>query len=222
MLARIRINVPDRPGSLGGVASAIGAAAGDIVKVDVLATESGRALDDVFVAVRGYEHAVRVCDHLAAVPGVSVVGVQHPAPPVAGHADLELLRQVLADRERGLRTLVDSAPGAVGADWGAIVSYAPEGDPGEVLAVSPGCPGADRVRLRSAMKLAAVRVTPSEGEEPYGGAALVPLGDRVALVLVREDGPDFHQSELWRLGQIGEMVALIVGTSEGELVVPEA
>ncbi len=56
MLSRIRISVPDAPGSLGRVTTAIGAAGGDIAKVDVLESAAGRALDDVFVNVRDDGH----------------------------------------------------------------------------------------------------------------------------------------------------------------------
>ena len=207
MLARIRISVPDRPGTLGAVASAIGGAGADIVKVDVLQSESARALDDVFVSVRDPEHLVAVSQTLGAVPGVTVEGTQHPAPPVTGHADLELLAQVLARPERGGQTLVDGAPGALGADWGALVAYRDDGTPGEVVAASPGCPGPDHIRLTVPLRLASVRMWPPGADEPYGGVALVPLGDHLGLVLVRNDGPPFHASELWRLGQIGQIAA---------------
>jgi hypothetical protein len=213
VLARVRIIVPDRPGSLGRVASAIGVAGADIVKVDVLDSESGRAVDDVFVQVRDRRHLDAVRDGLASVLGISVVGVQHPAPPVGGHADLELLRQVVGNRSRGLRTFLDGAPGAFGADWAAIVSFDEQGEPDRVVATSVSCPGADRVVLRSALRLGAVRMTPPGATEPYGGTALVPLDGRSAMVLVRQDGPDFHRDELWRLDQVVALVGTLTDTS---------
>src|SRR3954449_10054197 len=91
VLARIRLRVPDRPGSLGRVASAIGAASGDIAGVDVLDSEAGQALDDVVVRARDAAPLQRVLDELALVPGVSVEGVHSPEPPGAGHADLQLV-----------------------------------------------------------------------------------------------------------------------------------
>lgn len=211
MLARIRISVLDRPGMLGKVASAIGTAGGNIHRVDVLDTESGRATDDVFIDVREAEHLHRVSQELAIVPGVVVCGIQHPAPPSAGHADLELIGQVFAQPDRALQTLVDGAPGALGADWAALVLYGEDGDPKDVIAVSPNCPGADHVTLRSALRLTSISMTPPAVPFPYGGTALVPLGRHpLGLVLVREAGPEFHRSELWRLGQIGDIVAMAV------------
>jgi hypothetical protein len=212
MLARVRISVPDRPGSLGAVTSAIGATAADIVEIDVLESEAGRALDDVFLQVRDPAHLNSVRDRLNAMPGVSVTGVQYPAPPVTGHADLELIDQVLSRPERGLRTLVDGAPHALGGDWAALLEYGPDG--GEVVAVpaiSVQGPPPDQVVVTSPSRLASIRLTPPGSAHSYGGAALVPIGSGpMALVLVRVDGPEFHRSELWRLGSVGQIVGTVL------------
>jgi hypothetical protein len=211
VLARVRISVPDRPGSLGAVTSTIGLTGADIVKLDVLENEAGRALDDVFVNVRDPAHLAVVRSHLESLTGVFVSGVQHPAPPVTGHADLELLDQVLARPERGLRTLVDGAPHAFGADWCALVEYGPDGEPGPAIAVSLHSPGPDHVVVRSPLRLAPIRMTPPGAGEPYGGTALVPIGaGPVALVMVRAGGPEFHRSELWRLGQVGQIIGTVL------------
>ena len=213
MLARLRISVPDLPGSLGKVASAIGLAAADIVKVDVLESEAGRALDDVFVEVRDPAQVERVRDHLLRVSGVRVTGVQVGVPPAGGHTDLELVAQVMEAPDRGVRTLVDGAPGALGADWAAVLGFDEHGAPGPVVALSPGAPGEDHVVVVAPRRLAALRMTPPGADEPYGGTALLPLGHApLGLVLVRETGPEFHRTELWRLEQLGKVLgaALVV------------
>jgi len=46
-LFRLSISLPDRPGSLGLLASAIGAAGGDIRGLVVLKSEDGRGYDDI-------------------------------------------------------------------------------------------------------------------------------------------------------------------------------
>jgi ACT domain-containing protein len=211
VLARVRISVPDRPGSLGTVTSAIGGAGADIVQLGVLESESGRALDDVFVTVRDPAHLSAVRDRLESLPGVSVIGVQHPAPPTTGHADLELLDQVLSRPDRGLQTLVDGAPHAFGGDWCALVEYGGDGAMSGVVATSVGCPGADHVVVRSPLRLAPIRMTPPNRSTPYGGTALVPIGaGSTGLVIVRADGPEFHRSELWRLGQVGQIIGTVL------------
>jgi hypothetical protein len=209
LLARVRLSVPDRPGSLGTVTSAIGAAGADIVKIDVLESESGRALDDVFVTVRDAAHLAAVVSRLEAVVGVKVSGTQQPAPPVTGHADLELIDHVLSAPQRALQILVDGGPHAFGADWAAIVEYA-AGEFSGVVAVSTQAPEPGRIKLTSPLRLASVRVLGAD-TQPYGGAALVPLGSGpLALLLVRTDGPEFHRSELWRVGQVGQIVGTVL------------
>ena len=211
MLARVRISLPDRPGGLGLITSAIGAAAANIVKIDVLESESGRALDDVFVTVRDPTHLAVVGARLQAVQGLNVMGVQHPAPPVTGHADLELLGQVLSRPERGLQTMVDGAPHAFGADWAVVVEYDPGGMFGKVLMTSPSCPGPDHVVLTGPLRLASIQIRPPGATEPYGGSALVPVGSGpIGLVLVRTEGPQFHGSELWRVGMVGQIIGTVL------------
>jgi hypothetical protein len=211
MLARIRLSVPDRPGSLGTVTSAIGAAGADIVKIDVLESESGRALDDVFVVVRDVGHLDTVRARLDGMASIIVTGLQYPAPPVTGHAELELVDQVLSRPERGLQTLVDGAPHAFGADWAALIEYGPDATMLGVLVSSVNSPGPDKVVVTSPSRLASIRIVPPGAAEPYGGAALVPIGSGpLALVLIREAGPEFHRSELWRVGQVGQIIGTVL------------
>jgi ACT domain-containing protein len=47
----VRIALPDRPGALGLVASRIGAVGGDIVAINILEREGGRAVDEFVVEV---------------------------------------------------------------------------------------------------------------------------------------------------------------------------
>ncbi len=210
VLARVRVSVPDRPGTLGLVASAVGLAGADIVGVDVLESESGRAVDDLFIDVRDAAHLDRVSDHLHGVAGVTVQGRQAPAPPATRHTDLELIAHVLASPQRALRTLVDGAPAALGADWAAIVAFRPGSADIEVVGTSARCPGPEAVQVTTGPRLASVTMSHPSGV-PFGGAAVVPLGRKpLALALVREDGPQFHWSELWRLGQVGSIVATVV------------
>ena len=47
----VRISLPDRPGALGLVASRIGAVGGDIVAINILEREDGRAVDEFVVEI---------------------------------------------------------------------------------------------------------------------------------------------------------------------------
>ncbi len=52
-LFKLEVSLPDRPGSLGAVASAIGFAGGDIRGLQVLKNEDGRGFDEIMVAIPG-------------------------------------------------------------------------------------------------------------------------------------------------------------------------
>lgn len=73
-LFKLHISLPDRPGSLGLLASAIGAAGADIRALVVLKSEDGRGFDEVTVAVPGTDPSDLV-DVLGSIGGVEVISV---------------------------------------------------------------------------------------------------------------------------------------------------
>ena len=73
-LYRIRLALPDRPGSLGVVTSAIGFAGGDIRGLVVLSSEQGRGIDDITIALPGNDPK-DMLDVLSAIQGVEVLSV---------------------------------------------------------------------------------------------------------------------------------------------------
>ncbi len=204
MLARIRVRVPDRPGSLGRVAAAIGTASGDIAGVDVLQAEAGQALDDVVVRVRDAAHLGRVLDALGRLPGVGVEGVHSPEPPAAGHADLQLVAQVLARPARALQTLVDGAPAALGVDWAAVLEDPGDAPSGPPVALGTGAP-APLPPVRGPFRLRPLSLGLPGGEVHQ--AALIPLdGCPLGLLVGRAGALAVHTSELWRLGHLAAAV----------------
>lgn len=122
MLLRVRVTMPDRPGSLGQVARTLGVAGADIVQVVVLERLGGRAVDDFTVVWPGMARMERLLAGLAAIPGVRVDGVWRAiGAPSSGGQDAELLAQVAGNANEGLATLVDAVPGLLAADWAAAV-----------------------------------------------------------------------------------------------------
>lgn len=71
----LKISLPDRPGSLGSVASAIGFAGGDIRKFTVVSNEGGRGVDDVVVAIPGSD-PTDLLNVLGQIGGVEVISVE--------------------------------------------------------------------------------------------------------------------------------------------------
>ena len=213
MLARLRISVPDRPGSLGALTTAVGRAGADVVQIEVLEAEAGRALDDLVVAVRDAGHLQTLRAGLDGLTGVRVMGVLQPSPPVTGHADLELVAQLLGQPARALTTLVDGAPGAFGADWAAAVEYDDAG--GHVVAVletSAQCPGKEHVALTAPLRPAVVRL--GAPAAPDSSGVLVPLSRTpVGLLLVRRGELPWHANEVWRAEQLGRVAGQVVAAA---------
>ena len=73
-LFQMQISLPDRPGSLGTIASAIGAAGCDIRELVVIKAEDGKGYDDITVAVPGSDPTDLV-QVLSAIGGVEVISV---------------------------------------------------------------------------------------------------------------------------------------------------
>jgi ACT domain-containing protein len=73
-LFRFQITLPDRPGSLGAVASAIGFAGGDIRGLVVVKSEEGKGYDDITIAVPGSDPTDLV-QVLSAIGGVEVISI---------------------------------------------------------------------------------------------------------------------------------------------------
>lgn len=127
MLLRVRVALPDRPGSLGQVARTLGVSGADIVQVVVLERIGGRAIDDFTVVWPGGAGVERLRAGLAVMPGVRVDGIWRAiGAPVNGGYDAELLAQIAAKPGDGLSTLVDAVPGLLAADWAAILAVAPD------------------------------------------------------------------------------------------------
>ncbi len=71
----LKIALPDRPGSLGSVASAIGFAGGDIRSFTVVSNEGGKGIDDVVVAIPGTD-PTDLLNVLGQIGGVEVLSVE--------------------------------------------------------------------------------------------------------------------------------------------------
>lgn len=196
VLTQIRLVVPDRPGSLGLVASAIGAAGADVEQVDVLASEQGRATDDLRIRVDGERHLARLVSSLKAIPGVVVQAVRCPVAPESGHGDLELIRTVM--QAGTMQVLVDQAVGSLEMDWVAVCSVAGPAQC-EVVASSALGPVVGTV-IEHPVRLGVI---------PGGVITLlVPMGTTV--LLLSRTGMDFHPIEVNRMAEVGKVLGGIL------------
>jgi ACT domain-containing protein len=72
----LRISLPDRPGALGLVASRIGAVGGDIIAIDILDRDGGRAVDEFVVELADEAHIGLLTAEILEVDGALIEEIQ--------------------------------------------------------------------------------------------------------------------------------------------------
>jgi len=123
----MRVVLPDRPGALGAVATALGAVGGDILSLDVIERGPGQATDDIVVELPPDKLADSLVTAAATVPGVQVESIRPYAGQIDPHRELELL-EALAERPANPQdVLADGVTRIFRAGW-ALVLDAPDGD----------------------------------------------------------------------------------------------
>jgi ACT domain len=204
----LRLVVPDRPGILGAVATALGDAGIDIVSLDVLERGNGVAVDDVVVELPRDRLPDSLITAAQAVPGVTVESLRPFAGPLDTHRELELLDALArVDEGTSAKLLAAELPRVFHAGWAVVLSAV--GDSWEVAAASEAAPNFEGLPLPW-MPLPSPRLLPSEDDwlpprwremaiemmaSPYGGPGC-------AVILGRSGGPAFRRSELLRLAHL--------------------
>ncbi|HET6878369.1 MAG TPA: ACT domain-containing protein [Jatrophihabitans sp.] len=135
----LRVMLPDRPGALGAVASALGTAGADILSVDVIERAAGRAVDDFVVELPPDKLADSLVSAAATVQGVQVESIRPYAGLLDPHRELELLEQLGSDPESSLTVLAEGVARIFRAGW-ALVLAAPVAGRGTVLASGGAAP----------------------------------------------------------------------------------
>jgi hypothetical protein len=210
----LRLVVPDRPGILGAVATALGAAGIDIVSLDVLERGNGVAVDDIVVDLPVGRLPDSLITAAHTVPEVTVESLRPFAGPLDTHRELELLDALSrAAEDTSAKLLAAELPRVFHSGWAAVLSALDPSSAGgatwEVTEASEAAPTFDGLTLPW-MPLAGPRLLPSEEDwlperwremaiemmaAPYGGPGC-------AVVLGRSGGPAFRRSELLRLAHL--------------------
>jgi hypothetical protein len=204
----LRLVVPDRPGILGAVATALGAAGIDIVSLDVLERAGGVAVDDVVVELPADRLPDSLITAAQSVPGVEVESLRPFSGTLDTHRELDLLDE-LARAADGTaeKLLAAELPRVFHSGWAVLLTGGvPE--PCEVLAASEAAPAFEGMTVPW-MPLTAPRLLPSEEDwlpERWREMAIemmaAPFGGRAAVVLGRSGGPAYRRSELLRLAHL--------------------
>lgn len=210
----IRVVLPDRPGALGAVASALGHAGADILSVDIVERSSGQATDDLVVELPADRLADSLVTAAASVPGVRVESIRPYAGVIDPFRELELLEKLAVEVSNAPTLLADGVCRLFRAGW-AIVLAAPE--PGAAAVVrgrSVAAPELERLETpwwppsppRSLD--AAADWAPADWAALDTELAVVPLGRNA--VLVGRPALRWLASEIIRMSHLCSIAATVL------------
>lgn len=210
----LRVTLPDRPGALGAVASALGAVGADILGVDVIERGPGRAVDDFVVEVPPGKLADSLVSAAAAVPGVTVESIRSYAGQLDPHRELELLENLGHHPAASLAVLADGVARIFRAGW-ALVLAAPERGRSAVRATGGAAPELADIAVPWWPPTPSRHLEPDESWAPaeWGRMgtelAVTALGD--AALLVGRPALRWTASELVRLQHLAAIAATVAG-----------
>ena len=117
----MRITLPDRPGSLGAVATAMGKVGGDINAVEIVEKRDGSVVDGFIVDMPPNqlpETIVTACQNLE---GVKVEWISRYPEGGGLQSDLEALERMTSDPAHAAETLVSLCPVVFRSHWATLI-----------------------------------------------------------------------------------------------------
>ena len=213
----LRVTLPDRPGALGLVATALGTVEADIISVDVIERGTGYAVDDMVVELPPGRLPDTLVSAAATVSGVRVESIRPYAAAFDPNRELELIDALVADPTDSLHRLAEGVTRIFRAGWTLVV-----GDPqtiddamyANVLAAGSAGPEVDRVPAPW-WPLKTAQVIEDRPDFVFAGwdesnteLAGAPLGD--AVILVGRPAMRWLPGELARLNHLAGILASIL------------
>ena len=210
----LRVELPDVPGSLGRVATAIGEAGGDIEAIEIVEhSDDGTAVDDVLLETAPGvmpDSIVSACNQL---DGVQVLWISRYAAGGNIFLDLEAVETLTQNPRTACDELVDLLPITFRADWALRVRRSDGGS--KILhstSAAPDLGGADPGWFPR--EHAARLELPEEWRHLESTlVAGAPLHDHEEIIVFgRRGGPEVLDSELARLEHLAALAVSITRT----------
>ena len=213
----LRIELVDRPGSLGSLAVALGLVGADILSLDVVERSSGFAIDDLVIELPPGAMPDTLITAAESLPGVRVDNVRPHTGLLEAHRELELLDRIAAadDNASRLQVLVDHTPKVLRVGWCTVLRSSEDGQV-QRLAGSPGAPetladSAPWLPIEHASTLdGSAEWVPQSWRDMDTTMVAAPLGDTHTAVVLGRPGPEFRPSEVARLGYLAGIVATML------------
>ena len=193
----LRVSLPDIPGSLGLLATAIGEAGGDIEAIEIVEKlYDGTAVDDVFLEMVDGAMPDAVVSACTSVEGVEVLWINRYAAGGNVFLDLEAVEDLTAHKSTALDRLVDLLPVVFRSDWGARIHRTTG-----VLRATEAAPD----------ELVFVELREPAQVEDQGQDLVVacPLDEHEIVLIGRRGGPAFLDSELARMAHLSALARSI-------------
>src|ERR1700710_2760591 len=123
----LRVVLPDRPGALGAVATALGLVGADILSVDIIERQPGCAVDDLVLELPPHRLADSLLTAATSVEGVRVESIRPYAGVIDPHRELELLEALATRPDDSVRVLADGVARIFRAGWALVLDPPKDG-----------------------------------------------------------------------------------------------
>lgn len=207
----LRVELPDVPGSLGALATALGGAGADIEAIEIVERRSdGRVVDDVLLELPPRlmpDALITACHQL---DGVLVHWISRYNAGANLSMDLEAVERFTADPDHAIAQLVEVIPTTFRTDW-AMALHRVEGEIA-VMAKSSTAPklvpeAASWLLIRTSKVLDELAAWDST--VLAASPARDRRGEKFVVVVGRHGGPEFLASEVARLGHMVSLAASV-------------
>lgn len=201
----LRIALPDRPGSLGAVATAMGTVGADINAVEIVEKYEGFAVDDFMLDLPPGIQPDALITACTTIPGVEILWLSYHPEQWGLQSDVDVLNHMTEYPERAEEILTLASPEVFRVNWAVLVDR----ETRQVLAKTDLGPDLDGSGIGVLGPLDSVR----SAELPDGWLpgwsetliAVAPFRGDSSIVLARRGGPEFMKSELARLSHLAAL-----------------
>jgi hypothetical protein len=204
----MRVSLPDRPGSLGRVASAMGSVGADINAVEIVEKGEGTVVDDFIVDLppnQMPETIVTACQNLS---GVRVEWISRYPEGGGLQSDLEALERMTADPAHAAETLVTLCPVVFRSHFATLVEVQ-DGSPRATFSTTLAPELTEETATYFSPFDHTHRIDLPAGWTPGWGETTVvvtPLTHDRVIAIGRVGGPAFLDSEIARLHHLAALV----------------
>jgi hypothetical protein len=204
----MRVTLPDRPGSLGSVATAMGGVGGDINAVEIVEKGDGIVVDDFIVDLPQGQLPETIVTACQSLPGVHVEWISRYPEGGGLQSDLEALERMTADPAHAAEMLVSLCPVVFRSHWASLIEvHADHAKPTFSTTLAPDLTA--EIAAQLAPFDATHRVDLPAGWSPGWGDTTVvvaPLTQDRVIAIGRLGGPSFLDSEIARLHHLAALV----------------